>query len=90
MSWVSRTKPILIGPVGVRYLPITNFDVGNISAAHGRTPAVATAANGAGRRHRHWLSGDGDLSAIGAAGLIHAANRGENITIIFVNNAITA
>jgi len=65
------------------------IDVGNVQAAHGRAPAVATAI----RRSRpdsivisH--QGDGDLSAIGSAEILHAANRGEKITVIFVNNAI--
>jgi 2-oxoisovalerate ferredoxin oxidoreductase beta subunit len=65
------------------------FDVGNVQAAHGRAPAVATAI----RRSRPEsivisYQGDGDLSAIGSAEILHAANRGENITVIFVNNAI--
>jgi 2-oxoisovalerate ferredoxin oxidoreductase beta subunit len=63
--------------------------VGNVQAAHGRAPAVATAL----KRSRPesfviGYQGDGDLSAIGAAEILHAANRGENITVIFVNNAI--
>jgi 2-oxoisovalerate ferredoxin oxidoreductase beta subunit len=65
------------------------FDVGNIQAAHGRAPAVATAV----KRSRPGsivisYQGDGDLAAIGSAEILHAANRGENITVIFVNNAI--
>ncbi|MGD0294073.1 MAG: 2-oxoacid:acceptor oxidoreductase family protein [Terracidiphilus sp.] len=84
-----QNKTILIGPVGCSVFTYNYFDVGNISAAHGRTPAVATAA----KRSRPdsiviGYQGDGDLAAIGTAEIIHAANRGENITIIFVNNAI--
>jgi 2-oxoisovalerate ferredoxin oxidoreductase beta subunit len=84
-----QNKTILIGPVGCSVFTYNYFDVGNISAAHGRAPAVATAA----KRSRPesiviGYQGDGDLSAIGASEIIHAANRGENITIIFVNNAI--
>jgi 2-oxoisovalerate ferredoxin oxidoreductase beta subunit len=65
------------------------FDVGNMQAAHGRAPAVATGA----KRSRPGsivisYQGDGDLSAIGSAEILHAANRGENITAIFVNNAV--
>ncbi len=60
-----------------------------MEAAHGRAPAVAT---GAKRVHPDKLvftyQGDGDLASIGAAEIIHAATRGENITTIFVNNAI--
>ncbi|HME58083.1 MAG TPA: 2-oxoacid:acceptor oxidoreductase family protein [Terracidiphilus sp.] len=84
-----QNKTVLIGPVGCGVFTYNYFDVGNISAAHGRTPAVATAV----RRSRPesiviGYQGDGDLAAIGTAEIIHAANRGENITIIFVNNAI--
>jgi len=84
-----QNKTVLVGPVGCGVFTYNYFDVGNISAAHGRTPAVATAV----RRSRPesiviGYQGDGDLAAIGTAEIIHAANRGENITIIFVNNAI--
>jgi len=63
--------------------------VGNISAAHGRAPAVATGA----KRSRPEsividYQGDGDLAAIGSSEILHAANRGEQITVIFINNAI--
>jgi 2-oxoisovalerate ferredoxin oxidoreductase beta subunit len=65
------------------------FDVGGVQAAHGRAPAVATAVK---RAHQQSVvigyQGDGDLAAIGSAEILHAANRGENITIIFVNNGI--
>jgi 2-oxoisovalerate ferredoxin oxidoreductase beta subunit len=84
-----QDRTILIGPVGCGVFTYNYFDVGNISAAHGRTPAVATAV----RRSRPesiviGYQGDGDLAAIGTSEILHAANRGENITIIFVNNAI--
>jgi 2-oxoisovalerate ferredoxin oxidoreductase beta subunit len=84
-----QNRTILIGPVGCSVFTYNYFDVGNISAAHGRTPAVATGV----RRSRPesiviGYQGDGDLAAIGASEILHAANRGENITIIFVNNAI--
>jgi 2-oxoisovalerate ferredoxin oxidoreductase beta subunit len=84
-----QDRTILIGPVGCSVFTYNYFDVGNISAAHGRTPAVATAV----RRSRPdsiviGYQGDGDLTAIGASEILHAANRGENITIICVNNAI--
>jgi len=84
-----QNRTILISPVGCSVFAYHYFDVGNIQAAHGRAPAVATAAK---RSHPHSIvlsyQGDGDLSAIGAAEILHAANRGENITVIFVNNAI--
>lgn len=84
-----QNQTVLISPVGCSVFAYNYFDVGNIQAAHGRAPAVATAAK---RSHPHSIvisyQGDGDLSAIGAAEILHAANRGENITVIFVNNAI--
>lgn len=84
-----QNRTILISPVGCSVFAYYYFDVGNVQAAHGRAPAVATAV----RRSRPEsivvsYQGDGDLSAIGAAEILHAANRGENITVIFVNNAI--
>jgi len=84
-----QNKTILVGPVGCGVFTYNYFDVGNISAAHGRTPAVATAVK-RGRPESIVIGyqGDGDLAAIGVSEIIHAANRGENITIIFVNNAI--
>ena len=84
-----QDRTILIGPVGCSVFTYYYFDVGNISAAHGRAPAVATAVKRS-RPESVVISyqGDGDLSAIGAAEILHAANRGENITVIFVNNGI--
>ena len=84
-----QDRTILVGPVGCSVFTYHYFDVGNVSAAHGRTPAVATAV----KRSRPesiviGYQGDGDLSAIGSAEILHAANRGESITILFVNNAI--
>jgi len=84
-----QDRTILIGPVGCSVFTYYYFDVGNVQAAHGRAPAVATAM----KRSRPesiviGYQGDGDLAAIGAAEILHAANRGENITVIFVNNAI--
>jgi 2-oxoisovalerate ferredoxin oxidoreductase beta subunit len=84
-----QDKTILIGPVGCSVFTYYYFDVGNVQAAHGRAPAVATAV----KRSRPQsiviaYQGDGDLAAIGAAEILHAANRGENISVIFVNNAI--
>ena len=82
-------QTIFISPVGCSVFAYYYFDTGNIQAAHGRAPAVAT---GIKRAHPHSIvisyQGDGDLAAIGTAELIHAANRGENITVIFINNAI--
>ena len=84
-----QNRTILISPVGCSVFAYYYFDVGNIQAAHGRAPAVGTAVK---RSHPDSIlisyQGDGDLSAIGSAEILHAANRGENITAIFVNNAI--
>lgn len=82
-------KTILVSPVGCSVFAYYYFDVGNIQAAHGRAPAVAT---GLKRANPDSIvisyQGDGDLAAIGTAEIINAANRGENITVIFINNAI--
>ncbi|HEX4037302.1 MAG TPA: 2-oxoacid:acceptor oxidoreductase family protein [Acidobacteriaceae bacterium] len=84
-----QDRTILISPVGCSVFAYYYFDVGNVQAAHGRTPAVATAVK---RTHPASIvlayQGDGDLAAIGSAEILHAANRGENISVIFVNNAI--
>ncbi|MGD0629416.1 MAG: 2-oxoacid:acceptor oxidoreductase family protein [Terracidiphilus sp.] len=84
-----QDRTILISPVGCSVFAYYYFDVGNVQAAHGRAPAVATGV----KRSRPesiviGYQGDGDLSAIGSAEILHAANRGEHITVIFVNNAI--
>jgi 2-oxoisovalerate ferredoxin oxidoreductase beta subunit len=82
-------KTIFISPVGCSVFAYYYFDTGNIQAAHGRAPAVAT---GIKRAHPESIvisyQGDGDLAAIGTAEILHAANRGENITVFFINNAI--
>ncbi len=84
-----QERTVLITPVGCSVFGYYYFDVGNIQVAHGRAPAVATAV----KRSRPAsiviaYQGDGDLAAIGTAEIIHAANRGEPITVIFVNNGI--
>ena len=80
---------IAVSPVGCAVFAYNYVDVDWIQAAHGRAPAVATAAK---RLNPHKLvftyQGDGDLAAIGTAETVHACNRGENITIIFINNGI--
>ncbi len=84
-----REKTIFISPVGCSVFAYYYFHTGNVQVAHGRAPAVAT---GLKRAHPDSLviayQGDGDLAAIGTAEIIHAANRGEGITVFFVNNAI--
>jgi 2-oxoisovalerate ferredoxin oxidoreductase beta subunit len=84
-----QDRTVLVSPVGCSVFGYYYFDVGNVQAAHGRASAVATAV----KRSRPSsivisYQGDGDLSAIGSAEILHAANRGENITVLFVNNAI--
>ncbi|MGD0154658.1 MAG: 2-oxoacid:acceptor oxidoreductase family protein [Terracidiphilus sp.] len=84
-----QDRTIMVGPVGCSVFTYYYFDTGNVQAAHGRAPAVATAMKRS-RPEAIVISyqGDGDLSAIGSAEILHAANRGEKITVIFVNNAI--
>jgi 2-oxoisovalerate ferredoxin oxidoreductase beta subunit len=84
-----QDRAVLISPVGCAVFSYAYFDVGNVAASHGRAPAVATGIKRA-RPESIVISyqGDGDLAAIGSAEILHAANRGENITVIFVNNAI--
>ena len=78
-----------VAPVGCAVFAYAYIDIDWIEAAHGRAPAVAT---GASRLNPDVLvftyQGDGDLAAIGTAETIHAANRGENIAMIFINNGI--
>jgi 2-oxoisovalerate ferredoxin oxidoreductase beta subunit len=84
-----QNRTVLVGPVGCGVFTYNYFDVGGISAAHGRAPAVAP---GVARSLPGSIvidyQGDGDIAAIGSAEILHAANRGENITVIFINNAI--
>lgn len=82
-------KTVGICPVGCAVFAYNYLDIDWIEAAHGRAPAVATAIK------RLWndrlvftYQGDGDLACIGTAETIHALNRGENIAVIFINNAI--
>jgi 2-oxoisovalerate ferredoxin oxidoreductase beta subunit len=84
-----QDKTIFVSPVGCSVFAYYYFDVGNVQLAHGRAPAGAT---GIKRTCPDKIvisyQGDGDLAAIGTAEIIHAANRGEKITVFFVNNAI--
>lgn len=84
-----QDRTVLVSPVGCSVFAYYYFDVGNVQVAHGRAPAAATALR---RSNPESIvisyQGDGDLAAIGTAEIIHAANRGENITVIFINNAI--
>jgi 2-oxoglutarate/2-oxoacid ferredoxin oxidoreductase subunit beta len=84
-----QDKTIGVSPVGCSVLAYDFMNIDMLGAAHGRAPALATAIK------RLWphkfvftYQGDGDLAAIGTAETIHACNRGENFTIIFINNGI--
>ncbi|MDR1601752.1 MAG: 2-oxoglutarate oxidoreductase [Tannerella sp.] len=82
-------KTVGISPVGCAVFAYNYIDIDWIEAAHGRAPAIATAVKRLNPdRMVFTYQGDGDLAAIGTAETVHAANRGENIVIIFVNNAI--
>ena len=84
-----RERAVCVSPVGCSVMAYRYIDIDMSEAAHGRAPAVATGI----KRARPDLfvftyQGDGDLAAIGMAETVHAANRGENISVIFVNNAV--
>ena len=84
-----RERVIAVAPVGCAVLAYDYWDFDVTEAPHGRTPAVATGI----KRVRpgnivFTYQGDGDLAAIGTAEIIHAANRGENITVFFINNGV--
>jgi len=84
-----RGKTIGIAPVGCAVFAYNYFNVDMMEAAHGRAPAVATGCKRVNPKNIVFTyQGDGDLASIGAAEITHAATRGENITVIFVNNAI--
>lgn len=82
-------RAVGVAPVGCAVLAYNYFNLDFQEAAHGRAPAMATGL----KRTRPELmvftyQGDGDLASIGTGEIIHAANRGEKITVVFVNNAI--
>ncbi len=82
-------KTIGIASVGCSVLTYNYFTTDMVQAAHGRAPAVATGVKRANPDNIVFTyQGDGDLAAIGTAETVHSAARGENITVIFVNNAI--
>jgi 2-oxoglutarate ferredoxin oxidoreductase subunit beta len=84
-----RGRVIGVAPVGCAVLAYNYLDIDMCEAAHGRTPEVAV---GIKRVHPDKLvftyQGDGDLAAIGTNEIIHVANRGENISVVFINNAV--
>lgn len=84
-----RESTIGIAPVGCSVLAYEYFDLDFAEAAHGRAPAMATGIKRVSPDKTVFTyQGDGDLAAIGTAEIIHAANRGELLTTVFVNNAI--
>ncbi len=84
-----ESKTVGIAPVGCAVMNYNYFNFDMIQAPHGRAPAVATGAKRAIPDNVVFAyQGDGDLAAIGTAEIVHAAARGENITVIFINNAI--
>ncbi|MBN2040677.1 MAG: 2-oxoglutarate oxidoreductase [Spirochaetes bacterium] len=82
-------KAVLVNPAGCAVLAYLYFDFDVLESAHGRGTAMATGIKRA-NPDLFVISyqGDGDLAAIGTAETIHSANRGENITVIFINNAV--
>lgn len=78
-----------VAPVGCAVMAYNYFKCDMVEAAHGRAPAVATGIKRADpSKVVFTYQGDGDLASIGMAETVHAATRNENITVIFVNNAI--
>jgi 2-oxoglutarate ferredoxin oxidoreductase subunit beta len=84
-----QDKTIGVSPVGCGVFAYNYIDIDWLEAAHGRAPALATAAKRLNPdRYVFTYQGDGDLASIGTAEIMHACNRGENIVVIFINNAI--
>jgi len=84
-----RERTIGVAPVGCSVFAYNYFNTDYVEAAHGRAPAMATGIKRVlPERTVYTYQGDGDLASIGMAEIMHAAARGENITVIFINNAI--
>ncbi len=84
-----REKTIGVAPVGCSVFAYNYFNTDFVEAAHGRAPAMATGIKRVlPDRTVYTYQGDGDLASIGMAEIMHVAARGENITVIFINNAI--
>ena len=84
-----QDKTIAISPVGCSVFAYNYLNVDWQQAAHGRAPALATAAKRLNPdKYVFTYQGDGDLASIGTAEIIHACSRGENIVVIFINNGI--
>jgi 2-oxoglutarate ferredoxin oxidoreductase subunit beta len=84
-----REKTIGVAPVGCSVFAYNYFEMDFVEAAHGRAPAMATGIKRVLPDNIVFTyQGDGDLASIGIAEIMHAAGRGENLTVIFINNAI--
>ena len=84
-----RERTVGVAPVGCSVFAYNYFDTDFVEAAHGRAPAMATGIKRVlPDRVVFTYQGDGDLASIGMGEIVHAAGRGENITVIFINNAI--
>ncbi len=84
-----QEKTIGVSPVGCAVFAYNYLDIDWAQAAHGRAPAVATAIKRLNPdKYVFTYQGDGDLASIGTAEIMHACNRGENMVVIFINNAI--
>jgi 2-oxoglutarate ferredoxin oxidoreductase subunit beta len=84
-----RERTVGVAPVGCAVFAYEYFNMDFAEAAHGRAPAMATGMKRVmPEKIVFTYQGDGDLASIGAAEILHAAGRGENITVIFINNAI--
>lgn len=84
-----QDKTIGVSPVGCGVFAYNYIDIDWAEAAHGRAPAVATAISRLNpEKYVFTYQGDGDLASIGCAEIMHACNRGENIVVVFINNAI--
>lgn len=86
-------RTFAVWPIGCSVLAYNFFDLGCTLASHGKAPAIATGLSRALRLSKpdsivFTYQGDGDLGAIGMGEIVHAANRGENFTVIFVNNGV--
>lgn len=84
-----REQTVIVAPVGCAVFAYNYFNVDGCEAAHGRAPAMATGIKRV-QPDKAVITyqGDGDLASIGAAEILHVAGRGENITTLFINNAI--
>jgi 2-oxoglutarate ferredoxin oxidoreductase subunit beta len=84
-----RERSVAVAPVGCAVLAYDYWRIDVTEAPHGRTPAVATGIKRVlPDRLVFSYQGDGDLAAIGTAEIVHAANRGENISVFFINNTV--